>query len=543
MTAERMSTAKRIHLQNVAEREIMRYAGNHALWHKHVHNVDIDTMQHLKMMQMDEHSNTIDFSCRRTGKTACKEMYELEQTATQPDQTVGIVAPREGQAIESLDYHLDAIRSSQLLTAFIAHKQGRAQISDTKYEFANRSGAKAYGIMAQVDGGDLTIADLEEVDDMPHDRLTSRFLLMLASARKLRAGPGTIGKPQIRITGVFKGADTLSSLIESGQYHVLPTVNVHLGIEMGMIDAGFIAQMREQLSPDEYIRQLLCKNVSGRNLIWESWIRKAIHRGLVTALQPVEPLPTQQHRKRGLVSFGYDHLGHGEDPTSSRSSLVVLEEIMGFCCPVFAYVWPAGCDEAVIRHDLVRFWRYFNPDFGMGDAYGIGLLTQVNDDLFNQGLSRIDRRTIGEGQSTQSTWPEWAFSPIRFEGTLKHQMATSLRSRFQNNQVAIPYVDDLPETDTTARAIKQLIRQLGNIVPLPTSKSYASYKMANRKLGDDLFDAAMAANWALTTRGGAFVPTIVSTRQTTTEQILRPHADPTDPIPGLQMQRGIQEAS
>lgn len=543
MSSERISPAKRIKMQNVAEREIMKYAGNHSRWHKHVHNVEIDTMQHMKMLQMDQHRNTIDFSCRRTGKTACKELHNLYQTATCADQTVGIVAPREGQSIESLDYHLDAIRSSPLLTAYVGHKQGRAQISDTRYEFANRSGAKAYGIMAQVDGGDLTIADLEEVDDMPHERLTSRFLLMLASARKMRAAAGSIGKPQIRITGVFKGADTLASLIASKQYHVLPTVDVHLGIEMGLIDKEFVLQMRDQLSPDEYIRQLLCKNVSGRNLIWETWIRKAVQRGLVTNLGLVEPVPGSQHRKRGMISFGYDHLGHGEDPTSSRSALVVLEDIMGFTCPIFAYVWPPGCDEAIIRHDLLRFWRYFMPDFAMGDAYGIGLLTQVNDDLFDNGISSIDRRTIGEGQSTQSTWPEWAFSPIRFEGTLKHQMATSLRSRFQNNQAAIPYVDDIPHEDQTAKAIRQLIRQLGNIVPLPTSKSYASYKMADRKIGDDLFDAAMAANWALATRGGAFVPTTMRIRTAPEGDGLRPYADPTDPIPAVQLHRALQEAS
>ena len=104
--AERVSSAKRVKLQNVAEREIMRYAGDHYLWHKHLHNVELDAMQLLKFEAMDRHDKTIDFSCRRTGKTATKELWNLEFNACNPDQELGVVAPREAQAIVNLDYHL-----------------------------------------------------------------------------------------------------------------------------------------------------------------------------------------------------------------------------------------------------------------------------------------------------------------------------------------------------------------------------------------------------------------------------------------------------
>ena len=67
------TAAQRIQIQHSAEQEIMRYARPdpvtgirpHALWHKHVHNVDLDPMQVLKMQEMDDHRNTVDFSCRR----------------------------------------------------------------------------------------------------------------------------------------------------------------------------------------------------------------------------------------------------------------------------------------------------------------------------------------------------------------------------------------------------------------------------------------------------------------------------------------------
>ena len=66
----RLSASQRITVQDRAEVEIARFAHDHALWHKHVHNVTLDSVQILKCIEMDEHPNTIDVSCRRTGKTA-----------------------------------------------------------------------------------------------------------------------------------------------------------------------------------------------------------------------------------------------------------------------------------------------------------------------------------------------------------------------------------------------------------------------------------------------------------------------------------------
>ena len=141
--AERISGSQRIELQNVAEQHIKKYAGDHALWHKYVHNVELDAVQVLKMKEMDTHSNTIDFSCRRTGKTAVKELYNLEFNACNADQELGIVAPRQAQSVKNLLYHIEAIRRSPMLESYLSYKNGRKQMSDSKYEFANRSKAEA----------------------------------------------------------------------------------------------------------------------------------------------------------------------------------------------------------------------------------------------------------------------------------------------------------------------------------------------------------------------------------------------------------------
>lgn len=522
--AERLSRGQRLSARNVAEIEVMRHAGDHALWHKYIHNVTLDPMQILKCIEMDRYSNTIDFSCRRTGKTAVKELHDIKELATKSDQELGIVAPREAQSKTNLDYHLEAIRRSPILTAYINFKSNRIQMADTYYQFANRSKAQAYGIMANVDGGDLTMASLEEVDDMPRDRLFGRFLLMMGSTRRLGADEGSKNDPKIRITGVFKGADTLTELIASGHYHTLPTVDVYLGIELGIINASFMAQMRTELDPDEYIRQLLCRNIASRNLIWQSKVRSAMQLSIKAHLYLVLPFPGETYKRRGLISFGYDASGHGENPTSSKHAFVVCEQIGNFIFFPFVKQWPAGTAEPEVMRDIIAFWRYFRPDYAIGDAFGIGMMTAANDALFAEGLTSIDRRAIGDGESVASTWGDWAFSPLRFEGMVKHQMAMALRTVFQSDHAVIPYVDDQNLKDPDTVDLRAFIRQLPNIVSKPTKQSYASYKMADPKRGDDLFDAAMAAVWGLVTRGASSGPTIILTTSHSRESLLAPAA-------------------
>jgi len=518
--AERLRPEQRIRLRNVAEGEIQRFAGDHGLWHKHVHNVELDPAQILKMEEMDRYPNTIDYSCRRTGKTAVKELYELEHNARNADQELGVVAPREAQSIVNLNYHLDAIRRSEILTAYLGYKGGRRQLGDTYYQLANRSTARAYGIMAQIDGGDLTAASLEEVDDMPRNRLYSRFLLMLGANRRLGASNESQNDPQIRITGVFKGADTLTDLVAGGQYTTLPVIDVYTAIEMGIVNKEFMERMRHELSPDEYIRQLLCKNISSRNLIWEQYVRRAMQLGLKSGLEIAGPLPGAQYKRRGLIGLGYDAGGHGENPSGSKHAAVVAEMVGNFVTFPYVRTWAPNADDQLVRRDLQGLWRYFRPDYAIGDAYGVGLLSQLNDELYREGLTTIDRRTIGDGDSSKSTWPDWAFSPMWFEGQTKHQMAQALRSMFHNGHAAIPYIDDQDPTDPETADLRALVRQLPNIKPVATSQAYPKYEMVDKKLGDDLFDAAMAAVWSLATRGLEDVPTVVRHRRQTREDLL-----------------------
>lgn len=483
----------------------------HALWHKHVHNVELDPLQCLKMAEMDDHPNTVDFSCRRTGKTAVKEMHNLEELATESDQDCGIVAPRMQQSLNNLNYMLDSIKRSDILKAFIAHENGRPQLKDLGFQFVNRSKAAAYGIMSQVDGDSLTIADLEEVDDMPQDRLLSRFLPMLGSARRLGVDSRERKfKPRIRITGVFKGADTLQRLIATGEYFSLPAIDIHTAVEMGLVDDAWAESMRKQLPPAEYLRQFLCRNVAARNWIWESHIKRAGALGLQAGLERAGPLPGQRYKRRGLISFGYDHTGHGEKPEASRSALVVCEQMGNWLTFPFIKIWPPGVSDPALSDDLVALWDYFRPDYAIGDAYGVGMLTACNDTLFKKGLTHINRETVNDGESNATSWSQWAFAPMRFEGMTKHVMASAVRQVFHHNRAAYPYVDMTFEDE--APEWLAFVRQLGNMKAVPTKASYSSFIMADEKTGDDFFDATCAAVYALITRGLADAPTTIQQR-------------------------------
>ena len=542
----RSSAAQRAKSSIVAEREIMRFAlpdpatglRPHALWHKHVHNVELDPLQCLKMAEMDEHPNTSDFSSRRTGKTAVKEMHNLEELATESDQECGIVAPRMQQSLNNLGYMTDAIKRSDMLRAFILYEQGRPQLKDTGFQFVNKSKAGAYGIMSQIDGDSITIASLEEVDDMPQDRLLSRFLPMLGAARRLGAdNRARKFKPRIRITGVFKGADTLQRLLATGEYHILPAVDVHTGVELGLLDAAWAESMRLQLPPAEYLRQFLCKNVAARNWVWESHIKRAGALGLQAGLERAGPVPGQRYKRRGLISFGYDHTGHGEKPEASRSALVMCEQMGNWLTFPFVKVWPPGESDSALAADLVALWEYFRPDYAIGDAYGVGMLTALNDTLYRQGLTHINRETVNDGQSNATSWSEWAFAPIRFDGMTKHVMASAVREIFHHNRAAYPFVDTMDEREPAEWLA--FVRQVGNIKATPTQASYTSFKMADEKTGDDMFDACCAAVYALITRGLADAPSTISTRRVSRESLLLPGGG----VAGLIRAIGLQAAN
>ena len=545
--ADRITKQQRDTNAQNAQKEILKFAGDHKLWHKHMHNVELDPAQVLKCIQMDKDPFTIDVSCRRTGKTFIKELYHTKFLATNADQELGIVAPRLDQAKVNMEYIGNAIGRSEALGHYILYKNGRKQLTDTSLQFYNRSKARGYGIMSQVDGGDLTCASIEEVDDMPWERLNSNFLLMLGGARRADAAANAKNQPTIRVTGVFKGGETVEQLLDEGKYKLLPVVDMHLGIQMGIVQAAFFEGMRTALSPQDFARQLLCERVKDGGFILRKNIRACIGQGLESNLELHEPIAGHTYQAMGRVCLGYDASGHGENATSSKHAVTITEMVHGHIIPLYVRTWPPGTDESIVAADIVSIWRYFRPSKGYGDAFGVTMIGDVNDQLFKEGIINNDRRAHGDGESTASQWPNWTFSPIRFDGMAKHQMATAVSSSINNKAWAIPYIKELEEGDARfdTRAIKAgegmrykaqaairdklvsdfalWLKQLENIKATPVkSGQYNSYKMLKKEIGDDLFDATMASVWGHANAGHVPPPPVVIISGLQRKQIILP---------------------
>src|SRR3546814_2619562 len=62
-------------------------------------------------------------------------------------------------------------------------------------------------------------------------------------------------------------------------------------MEMGILQEAFMIEMRGQLSPQEYIRQLLCRNVTAQNVVREKWVQWASQLGLTIGAQIEAPVP------------------------------------------------------------------------------------------------------------------------------------------------------------------------------------------------------------------------------------------------------------
>jgi hypothetical protein len=107
---------------------------------------------------------------------------------------------------------------------------------------------------------------------------------------------------------------------------------------------------------------------------------------------------------------------------------------------------------------------------------------------------------------------------MRFDGQTKHVMASALREIFHHGRAAFPYVDMLDEREDPEWIA--FVRQIGNMKAEPTKASYSSFKMADSKIGDDYFDAACAAVYALITRGLADAPTVIQQRSVSRESLL-----------------------
>lgn len=518
------NNAQRIKLANVAEREIMRFKGNNALWLKHILDIVPDEIQDGKMALMDEHLNTVDYSARRTRKTSAKELHNLIRTATESGHALNIIAPKHDQAKNSFGYIEEAVRRSPILNAFIRWKDGKKQLSTTGLEFVNGSKIHTYGITSNLDGIDSTIADVEEVDDLDEDRLRDRFLLTRLGTETL-FNQGDKREKSVRITGVFKGAGLIDKFIDDKSYYTLPAIDVWTGVAMGIINQEAVETDMDGMNDDQISRSLLCIRTSNKNFFHEKYVHRMMVRGNMKNLKIVEPVPGEIYEPRSpdsAIGIGYDAGGHGESDHPSRHACTVHEYHQGVSHYLYGREWDATADKSQVIADMVDIWAYFRPNekLAYGDAYGVATISDICDALWDLRLVKINRRDFPG--SSASTWEKWPFKPVRMEGFLKHAAFTYAQQEIHGGRVFAPLVDEDNRKDPEYATLERYTEQLKNIKSVTVKKIYNSYQMIKKAIGDDFVDASVLYFYGIGTQGMINIPTIIQSSTISRDKILNP---------------------
>ncbi len=476
-----------IKVSPAAAKEIQRYKDSNVLWCKHVCNVDLMPHQAMWMDQMDRFTNTSTVAPPRVGKTYAVEFHGLKSNACNSYEDYRIFAPSEHQAGDSLQYHINGILSSPILSAFIETRLGRKQISTTGYTFQNQSNAARYGQNSNLDGVNATVIRGEEYDDLDMDTWNDRILPR--GMAKNKNGLPT----RIRITGVIQGKENLYNLESDDSFEVLPKIDIYDGIALGALDKDFVMSLRDSYTDDQWLRIALVKYVESRNFFWSKYLRAMQKAGDRMLLKPVTPEPGGRYESVGTVGVGLDMGAQGSSATASKYSLQFVESIGHYKRWLYGEEIDPTIDPALLRKRIVALWAFFRPAGGYGDALEANLIAQVNDDLYSDGLISYNRKRE-HAENKSENWKHWTLQPLRNQGPTKHLMFKGLQQGIHQGLFYTPLViAGDPEHENLAK----LVRQLENIRSVKGGASYLSYEMIKSSVGDDNVDALAMADMYL----------------------------------------------
>lgn len=474
---------------SAAEEEIVKYKGNHALWHKHVCNIDLRVNQLLWMEQLDKHPRTLTVAPPRTGKTYAVEMHGLEETACNPWEDYRIFAPAVHQASQALKYHIDGIIGSPILQAYIEKRIGRRQLGTTGYAFLNGSNAAIYGQTSKLDGVNATIIRGEEFDDMDMELWKNRILPR--GMAKNRNGLPT----RIRITGVIQGKENLYSLETDPNYFSTDKIDIYDAQALEIIDSDYVNILRDTLTDDQWLRISLVKYVESRNFFWSTYIRRMQKKGQAYGAEPVIPTAGGCYESEGTVGCGLDMGGQGETSTSSKYSIHFVEKIGSMKRWLYGEEFEPTANPKEIRKRVVALWEFFLPTGGYADAFDSNLVADIVDDLYDEGIISYNReREHPENKS--ENWKHWPLQPIRFHGSAKHTMFKGLQNDIHQEMMIAPMVI---RGDERYDVLDKTVRQLENIRAKKGGAAYLLYEMIKLIVGDDNVDALAMANAYLDT--------------------------------------------
>ncbi len=502
-----------IEVRNRAEEEIRKYPDD-LRWLKHICNFTARPQQLMYMAQMDEHPFMSTVAMQRTGKSVAIQAKTVKWAATNRKEDIRYFAPAVSQSRKNLKESIDLILRSPVLLAYIETRLGRRQISATGYTFMNGSNGEAFGQDSNLDGVNATVEHIDEADDMDWEIVKNRIF-----PRGIAANENEMPTRYIITGTIQEERGNLYTLSQDPMFFKPPMFTIYHALETGLIKKLDFDLLKEQLTPDEWLRIALCMYKGGRQFFQQKALRRMQVKGAEMLCKVVEPDLGKEwagHPDRGDVAFGLDMGAQGQQATSSKYSLTVTERVGLWKRWVYGREWAPTTDPKIIKRDVVELWSYFRPRGGFGDAFDSNLIADINDMLYAEGLTNYNRKREGTEDNSQANWDKWPFQPIRFTGYQKHWMFKTLR----DDQVEGRYFTPLPEVEmddrwdpakaknfsdpaTGEKALIKFLVQCKNMrAERAPSGQYYLYSMIKARLGDDCVDSAAMSNAFLETGKG-----------------------------------------
>lgn len=484
--------------RKAVEREIMKFRGDHYLWHKHVTGIELNMHQVQWMNEMDRKGDShMLIGSRRIRKSFTVAAYFLEEAACLKYSEVNVHSPALEQSKRNLRYMTDMVLNSEILMAYIDSRLGEG-LGKEHIEFQNRSLIQAKGQASSVDGLGATHQWLEEFDDMDWEPFLTRIYPTGSQIKDQHDYGRHQGCCRV-ITGTIKGIGNIYN-IEHPQnlgegatrmrFNVLPKFNCWHGVEFGVIPENDIYLFQGMSTPHQFARTYLVLYVESSAFYPDRWIRNCADNEYV----PVEVIldPKFSYKAQGDVTVGIDCAGAGSGADASNWSVTFTEKIGNQVFWLYSEEWSANERPDVVIEALKRLFAFFRPIAGYGDAFDTAFLYDLNKVLFEASLTRIDVRRF-ENKQGPNGWDEWFIRPIRFTGPQKHLMHERMQKYVYSCTFRYPA---LVEDDSRYAAIDKLLKQFGNIKAERSSAGYNKYSMLNTLLGDDIVDSCIASVWA-----------------------------------------------
>jgi hypothetical protein len=475
-----------VRIANVAEQAINKFSDDIYLWLRDKCNIKLRPNQQVAADEYLRNKYAVHVWPPRFGKTTTKEWVNLYESATTPFEDGRIWGPGDSQAKEALKYQLEAIESSEILTAYIKKQNGKRLKSTKGYTFYNQSNWKTFGQHSRYDGENATIIDIEELDDMDRQVINDR-IVPRGGAKNRNNRP-----TRIRMTGTIQegeGPIYHYDMVDK-DFHTITKFDIYDGLVFGIYDSDLIAKAKRDNVPDDWLRIYLLKYTKTRNFIWHSRIRDCQRRGMILNggdgyHAPIFD-PDGHYRAQGKVIAGMDMGASGQKTTSSKYSFVVYEFVGNSAIFLHRRVWDPTTDVNIVMRDIVDIWRFFDIDYAYGDALKADTISRLNDVLYDQRLISIDRREFPE--NTPSNWRQWAFSPVWNDGKSKWTYGQMVRNHIHANQVVFPYFDSKSD-HPNAKNTNEYLRCMNNIREERTAGKYPRLTYKDPQIGDDDFDA------------------------------------------------------